>query len=458
MGKIKVLAYCDSPTIPSGFAKVLRNTLVELHRAGHIELTVAAKSYTGEPSLFDLPTDMKLYPLYNQFNAGDPYGLGRTKELLSKLDYDIFFSLEDMWVLQDLASYINEIRSLRNKQFKWIWYSPIDGLPLRLEWLEAFEVADVPVLFNDWTHKHIAKINKRLGDRSIIIEHAVDPQIFYKYRPDQKPDDRLLMQIAAIRKHLGRLSGYDDAMIVGYIATNSTRKWLTGFIGGIAAAYRQNPDIKLLGYIHTVDNIGQTAISISKVAHSFGIADKIIVPTVDSILNQYAPVSDAEINMLYNLFDVYLSTSLGEGDGLPIREAMAAGTPVMAPYNTSMIDRIKGGYIAGISCGGPYGHFTDEYNEYLGLRGNNTSIMHADMAYKYDMVAALPLNNAMLRPVPSMWDMGRLLCKAYNSREWLADLAKRGMAWSIQRTWDKVRERWLAVLRSTAAGTGIELI
>ena len=42
------------------------------------------------------------------------------------------------------------------------------------------------------------------------------------------------------------------------------------------------------------------------------------------------------LNELYNTADVFVTTHLGEGWGLSVTEAMAAGVPVIAPNNTSM--------------------------------------------------------------------------------------------------------------------------
>ena len=41
------------------------------------------------------------------------------------------------------------------------------------------------------------------------------------------------------------------------------------------------------------------------------------------------------MNEVYNMMDVFLSCSLGEGFGLPYVEAMLAGVPVIAPDNTT---------------------------------------------------------------------------------------------------------------------------
>jgi glycosyltransferase involved in cell wall biosynthesis len=74
---------------------------------------------------------------------------------------------------------------------------------------------------------------------------------------------------------------------------------------------------------------------LSHVLLNLGLSSKsdVIFPT------RYSPAHPAPVetmNMLYNCGDIFLTTHLGEGWGLTITEAMAAGVPVVAPNNTCM--------------------------------------------------------------------------------------------------------------------------
>jgi glycosyltransferase involved in cell wall biosynthesis len=50
------------------------------------------------------------------------------------------------------------------------------------------------------------------------------------------------------------------------------------------------------------------------------------------------PVADELLAGLYNAADLYLTTSLGEGWGLGVTEAMACHTPVAMPAHTSLLE------------------------------------------------------------------------------------------------------------------------
>jgi glycosyltransferase involved in cell wall biosynthesis len=49
------------------------------------------------------------------------------------------------------------------------------------------------------------------------------------------------------------------------------------------------------------------------------------------------------LNKIYNASDVYLTTTLGEGWGLTLTEAMATKTPVICPNSTSFIEMTDNG-------------------------------------------------------------------------------------------------------------------
>jgi glycosyltransferase involved in cell wall biosynthesis len=53
-------------------------------------------------------------------------------------------------------------------------------------------------------------------------------------------------------------------------------------------------------------------------------------------------VSTDSLVEIYNVADIIISTSLNEGFGLPLLEAMACGCPVVAPHNSAMIDIVSG--------------------------------------------------------------------------------------------------------------------
>ena len=88
-------------------------------------------------------------------------------------------------------------------------------------------------------------------------------------------------------------------------------------------------------YLHTVPVAGNIDLNVAASACGLTVGRDVIFPRDYHPLQ---PVTDAALNELYNAADVYFTTTLGEGWGLPVTEAMAAGLPVVAPRHTSLAE------------------------------------------------------------------------------------------------------------------------
>lgn len=60
--------------------------------------------------------------------------------------------------------------------------------------------------------------------------------------------------------------------------------------------------------------------------------------TLDKEWAHIGPVPESHMRALYAAADLYLTTSLGEGWGLGVTEALACGTPVAVPMHTSLAE------------------------------------------------------------------------------------------------------------------------
>ncbi|WP_163400300.1 glycosyltransferase family 4 protein [Flavobacterium fluviatile] len=63
-----------------------------------------------------------------------------------------------------------------------------------------------------------------------------------------------------------------------------------------------------------------------------------VAPEESSYVKYTGYVDIEELVMLYNIADLYVSSSLNEGFGLPILEAVVCGCPILTPYNSAMIE------------------------------------------------------------------------------------------------------------------------
>jgi glycosyltransferase involved in cell wall biosynthesis len=100
-------------------------------------------------------------------------------------------------------------------------------------------------------------------------------------------------------------------------------------------------------YLHMAHDDAGGNLLVMAAHFGFKLGEDIILPSPKVFdVNQGLPIEI--INMLYNTADSLLTTTLGEGWGLSITEAMATRTPVVAPDNTSLHEMLADnrGYLA----------------------------------------------------------------------------------------------------------------
>jgi glycosyltransferase involved in cell wall biosynthesis len=123
------------------------------------------------------------------------------------------------------------------------------------------------------------------------------------------------------------------------------RKNVPALIAGFKLAWLQNPNIRL--YLHSGNqdmggDLKQTVFYVKPPTMSDTDnlkAMKAIIFTPDSFSVNNSLSRDA-LNMVYQASDAFVTTTLGEGWGLPITEAMANGTPVIAPKFSAITEII----------------------------------------------------------------------------------------------------------------------
>ena len=90
--KIKILAYLDSPSCATGFATVSRNILMGLYATGRYDIEILGINYWGDPHT--LP--MKIWPVGTN-KERDPYGRKKICGMISQMDYDVLFFLQEFF-------------------------------------------------------------------------------------------------------------------------------------------------------------------------------------------------------------------------------------------------------------------------------------------------------------------------------------------------------------------------
>lgn len=312
----------------TGFAQVAHNIVSQIAKTQNYQIDVVGINYMGLPNEWQnvFPT-IRIFPA-RIISNGDLFGRSGFINLLSSGAYDLAFTLQDTFNIEPIAE---EIIKLRNnliangkKAFKWIFYYPIDSTPMENWITKSVALADFPVAYTQYGFNETVKIAPQLSTKMHIIPHGTDINVF------NKVEDKKVLEDFRHEYFVGKADG---KFLVTNVNRNQPRKDVARTMQIFKYFKQQCPDAVL--YLHM--KVDDVAYNLDEVARNYGLA-----PDLDYIVpknfNEHEGVSMGILNGIYNCSQVIMTTTLGEGWGLAITEAMAAGTPVIAPNHTSITE------------------------------------------------------------------------------------------------------------------------
>lgn len=313
--KIKVLFYGDGVGVGTGFGVVNTNIAKYLLSTGKYEVHNLAINYHGDPIETQKWENLYLYPTIQ-----DPYGRNRLYPLLMQIQPDILFLVNDFDATGHVPEIVMEYKRRTNKHIETILHTPMDGEPLYPEWAEFLKKFFSKVVV---VSKYGVEVFKRT-DKTLELEqryHGVDLDTFKPL-----PED----EVSNFKKQLG------DKFVVSMVGTNQLRKQYPIALEAFAHFAKDKNDVLL--FLHTQRHLS-VGWNLDKLLRLFNITDKVVF--TDGIEGAKG-IKSSELNMIYNISDVYLSTAAGEGFSLTIPEAAAAGCPLILPDNTSIPELWEG--------------------------------------------------------------------------------------------------------------------
>ncbi|MBV5347945.1 glycosyltransferase family 4 protein [bacterium] len=392
--KKKILAYCDSPSVATGFGTVSRNVLAQLYKSGKYDIDIFGINYHGEPHSFPY----RIWPAMD-YQAGDPYGRKRYCHFAAQHDFDIMWVLQDTFIVDFLPELTSYLKNNRTTPFRTIMYYPIDSI-LQEEWYKNIKPINRLVAYTDFGKQAYLKHD---DTRSIdVIYHGVDTAMF---KPLSKEE------ASKFRKHY--FGNNSDKFIFMNINRNQQRKDIPRTIQAFKEFQRFVPESILYLHMAHVDQ-GWNIPSLLEQMNLVLGKDVLLPEKMEP--NQGYPVDI--INYLYNACDCVLSTTLGEGMGLSWIEAMATKTPVIMPNNTAMAELI-----------------TDDTG-YLVNSGSDLSLW-----------TCLPNDNDVLRPLVAVEDLVAKMLEVYNNQTLAKEKAEAAYKWACTNMlWSgKIATQWLKV-------------
>ena len=258
-----------------------------------------------------------------RLTADDPLMNNVIKSHIGHVGADIVLTFLDAWALNE------EVYGKLN----WCAWAPIDSTPMtpankdalkRARWIWAMS-----------RHGEAEMHKAGFGGKTMYVPLATDTEVY-------KPVDR-----DEARQKLGKAWNCDltEKFLVVMNSANKGRPSRKGFYEALKAFAQFSRDFEdTILYIHT-DILGlYGGEQIADIIELVG-CDPTKLRFPEQYKYQYSLFSENYLNYVYNAADVFLSTSHGEGFGIPIIEAQAAGCPVILTDCTAMTELCRSGWL-----------------------------------------------------------------------------------------------------------------
>jgi len=306
-GKIKVLWIGDSPAVSTGFGRVSQGVLEGLFQTDRYDVSILGINHPiGDPHRYE-----GMFRIYPARAKGNIYGFNRVEELVAKEQPHIIIINNDLWIVAEYVKFIPE----NNRIFT---YSPVDALPVHSNWINNLTRVNARV----GTYTNFAKDGIQAAHEGInvdIIGHGVDTDEFYP------------MEDA--RKFLANVP--PDAFVVQNINRNQPRKRLDLFLKAMQLwLSRKSPEDRknISFYYHgSLKDVGWNLVDL---AQRWGIDDRFLITDQTNFTPAHG-VSLSSLCKIYNVADVHVMTSMGEGFGLSPFESAACGVAQVVPNHSA---------------------------------------------------------------------------------------------------------------------------
>ncbi len=293
----RIMWHSCAPWAPSGYGTQTAIWITKLKEMGH-ELSVS--SYWG---IQGGATQWNGIPVLPGF--GSAYCSTSLQQHAKAFGPDLIITLGDVWVMDP-----GVLRELPVAH--WL---PVDCRPMSLADRNIVEQSGAQLIaMSRFGFERFATA----GYDPLYVPHGIDTQAF---RP------------LGNREELRASCNVGDEFVIGINAANNDaiRKALPEQMLAFARFARKHDDAILTLHTGVRQDGGQ---DLEAVAENLGILDRVRV--VDQYRYTAGQISPGDLNEWYNVIDVMAACAYGEGFGLPVVEAQAAGTPVITTRASSM--------------------------------------------------------------------------------------------------------------------------
>lgn len=352
----------EASFLSSGFGTYAKEILSRLHNTG--KYTIAELACYGK---VNDPKDKDIHWRYyaNAVDGNDPrakeynssmenqFGRWRFERVLLDFQPDVVIDVRDYW----MNSY--QQSSPLRPYFHWVLMPTVDSAPQQEEWIDTFLHADAITTYSDFGRDTVAHQSNNKVNYISTTSPGVNLDVFQYFPKDTR---------SSLREQMGIDK---DAFIIGSVMRNQKRKLIPELFHAVKLFINKLKHInhpqadKVYLYLHTsypdagwdlplflkeyeIGNrvlftyackhcgLYRPSLFQHPVAHCPRCGQKALsMPNVSSGLTQ------AELNTIYNIFDIYVQYAICEGFGMPQVEAGSAGVPIATVDYSAMQDVIK---------------------------------------------------------------------------------------------------------------------
>lgn len=312
--KKKLFIIADA-AVDTGFASVSHNIINALHERWDID--VLAVNYYGDPHPIQ-----KIANLWSPTGVmqGDVYGFNRVKNLLHNINPDVVLVINDPWIG---AEYVKPFAGTPGIK---VLYTPVDAGNIKQMFAQELNKGfDHVVAYTQFGANELIKAG--LTTPTSVIPHGIDTETFY---PLNKND---------VRKE----AGLDpDWFIVQMVNRNQIRKRIDlGLYYFSQWVHMTGKDNNVKFYYHGA--LVDEGWDIAQLAYEFGINDRLILSHKN--LNPAHGFPLQAMKLVYNVADIHVSSTLGEGWGFTTMESMACGIANIVPRYSALGEWANGGVL-----------------------------------------------------------------------------------------------------------------
>lgn len=289
--------------VETGFSRVAHSLISRLKK--FYEIVGLGINYFGDPHKLD-------FDIYPARIGNDIYGFSRLSGLIKIVNPDLIFILNDAWIQDKYLSIIKET----GFSGKVVTYTPVDGDNHYKSWYKNFDIVAKAVFYTNFGASVVSDFIP--NEKIVIIPHGLDKNDFYVVNESKE----------SLRERFLKTDKFNNAFIVLNANRNQPRKRLDITMQAFSEFARDKDDVYLYMHCGVVD----ASIDVIKLAQTLGIYDRLIISNTDHGPQQ---ISKSDLNIIYNITDVGVNTSWGEGWGLVNFEHASVGKPQVVPNHTS---------------------------------------------------------------------------------------------------------------------------